>query len=343
LNNFAAQPKVSVIRFILLLIFQTTLTGFVFAQVNDSSVKSADSARLEELNPVHTDSLRKKRHITRVDSSAQNNADTLNKLSAAEQMDTTWMATSRQYQGKNFARYGYQENNFFGFSSKALLIRSNRKEFRGKELLFYSLLALLLFFAFIRLSFPKYINDLLQVAFRTTLKQRQIGEQLVQTPLPSLLLNFFFLISASMYIAFVLGHFELSDNFSFWLLCLYCFAALAIIYVIKFLSLKFFGWLFNITPTTDAYIFIVFMMNKIIGIYLLPFLVMLAFTDHDLYQVAFVLSYTGVLGLLAYRFILSYGLARSQIRVNPFHFFLYLCAFEIVPLLLIYKALMLWF
>ena len=330
-------------RFILLLIFQTTLTGFVLAQVNDSSVKSADSAQLEKLNPVPADSLRKKRHVTRVDSSAENNSDTLNKLSSTEQIDTTWMITSRQYPGKNFARYAYQENNFFGFSSKALLIRSNRKEFKGKELLFYSLLALLLFFAFIRLSFPKYINDLLRVAFRTTLKQRQIGEQLVQTPLPSLLLNFFFLISASMYITFVLGHLELSDNFSFWLLCLYCFAALAIIYVIKFLSLKFFGWLFNITPTTDGYIFIVFMINKIIGIYLLPFLVMLAFTDNDLYQVAFVLSYTGVIGLLAYRFILSYGLARSQIRVNPFHFFLYLCAFEIVPLLLIYKALVLWF
>jgi uncharacterized protein DUF4271 len=343
LNNFAAQPKVSVIRFILLLIFQTTLTGFVLAQVNDSSVKRADSAQIEKLNSPRTDSLGKKRHVKRVDSAAENNIDTLNEFSAKEQMDTAWMATSRQYPGKNFARYAYQQNSFFGFSSKALLIRSNRKEFKGKELLFYSLLALLLFFAFIRLSFPKYINDLLRVAFRTTLKQRQIGEQLVQTPLPSLLLNFFFLITASMYIAFVLGHLELSDNFSFWLLCVYCFAALAIIYVIKFLSLKFFGWLFNITPTTDGYIFIVFMINKIIGIYLLPFLVMLAFTDNDLYQVAFVLSYTGVLGLLAYRFILSYGLARSQIRVNPFHFFLYLCAFEIVPLLLIYKALMLWF
>jgi hypothetical protein len=338
LNNFAPQPKVSVIRFILLLIFQTTLTGFVLAQVNDSSVKNVDSAQPERPNPVHQDSVRKKKHVTLIDSSAQIKVDTTINISPTQQMDTSWLAISRQYSGRNFVRYAYQQNRFFGFSSNALLIKSNRKVFEGKELLFYSLLALLLFFAFIRLSFPKYISDLFRVAFKTTLKQRQIGEQLVQTPLPSLLLNFFFLVSSSMYISFVLGHFELSDNFSFWLLCLYCFIALAIIYVIKFISLKFFGWLFNITPTTDGYIFIVFMINKIIGIYLLPFLVILAFTSDDLYQVAFVLSYTGVLGLLAYRFILSYGLARNQIRVNPFHFFLYLCAFEIVPLLLIYKA-----
>jgi hypothetical protein len=271
--------------------------------------------------------------------------DSLSKDSALSQAlkDTIWLVIARQYPGKNFARQAYEQNKYFGFSSKPLMIRSNKKEFKGKELLFYALTALLLFFAFLRLSFPKYISDLFRVAFRTTLKQRQIGEQLIQTPLPSLLLNFFFLIAASMYISFVLQHYQLSDNFNFWVLCLYCFVALAVIYVIKFLSLKVLGWLFNISSTTDGYIFIVFMINKIIGIYLLPFLVMLAFTDNDLYQVAFALSYTGVFALLAYRFILSYGLARSQIRVNPFHFFLYLCAFEIVPLLLIYKVLVLWF
>jgi hypothetical protein len=118
---------------------------------------------------------------------------------------------------------------------------------------------------------------------------------------------------------------------------------LAVIYLIKFLSLKLFGWLFNITAAADGYIFIVFMINKIIGIYLLPFLVLLAFSDTEIYEAAFIFSYLGVFALLAYRFILSYGLVQNQIRLNPFHFFLYLCAFEIVPLLLIYKALLLWF
>jgi hypothetical protein len=132
-------------------------------------------------------------------------------------------------------------------------------------------------------------------------------------------------------------------NYNFWLLYFYCFIALAVIYLIKFLSLKFFGWLFNITATADGYIFIVFMINKIIGIYILPFLVLLAFTDNNVYDAAFIFSYLGVFALLAYRFILSYGLVQNEIRLNPFHFFLYLCAFEIIPLLLIYKALLLWF
>jgi hypothetical protein len=254
-----------------------------------------------------------------------------------------WYRVAAAYPGRNFIRQGWQTNKFFGFSSLRVTITSNKKEFKGKEILFYTVITLLLFFAFIKFSFPKYLGDLFRVAFRTTLKQRQIGEQLIQTPLPSLLLNFFFLLSAGLYLSFVLEHYQLANAYNFWLLYLYCFMGLTTIYIMKFLSLKFSGWLFNITATTDGYLFIVFMINKIIGIYLLPFLVLLAFTENALYEGAFVCSYVGVFALLAYRFILSYGLARSQIKVNPFHFFLYLCAFEIVPLLLIYKALMLWF
>jgi hypothetical protein len=322
-------------------VFQVIFGSFIFAQ-DDTLPKPIDST-VQRILPdtVHSVKVAKQPISARL----KPNVDSLVKdtLLLDVLKDTTWRAVAGLYPGKNFVRLAWEVNKFFGFSSTAIIITSNKMEFRGKEIIFYTLIALLLFFAFLKFSFPKYLGDLFRVAFRTTLKQRQIGEQLVQTPLPSLLLNFFFLLSASLYINFLLEHYQLATDYNFWLRDFYCFAALTVIYLIKFLSLKFSGWLFNITVTTDGYLFIVFMINKIIGIYLLPFLVLLAFTDDGLYEVAFACSYIGVFSLLAYRFILSYGLARSQIKVNPFHFFLYLCAFEIVPLLLIYKALMLWF
>jgi len=333
-----------VIRRISLLLFQVIFGGFILAQGSDTSSKPVDSLPVQGNHPVDSPHTIKRFHIS-ADSLPKKANDSLIKDSVVNEIpkDTAWKIVAGQYPGKNFIRQAYGLNKFFGFSSRPVAVTTNKKEFKGKEILFYTLIALLLFFAFIKFSFPKYLGDLFQVAFRTTLKQRQIGEQLIQTPLPSLLLNFFFLVTASLYISFVLQHFDLAADYNFWLLYFYCFVALTVIYIIKFLSLKFFGWLFNITATTDGYIFIVFMINKIIGIYLLPFLLLLAFTDDNIYQVAFALSYIGIFALLAYRLILSYGLVRNQIRVNPFHFFLYLCAFEIVPLLLIYKALLLWF
>jgi hypothetical protein len=93
----------------------------------------------------------------------------------------------------------------------------------------------------------------------------------------------------------------------------------------------------------DTYIFVVFIINKVIGIFLLPFLVLLSFLQGNAYIVALVLSWCGISLLLIYRFLLTYTSVRNQVRFNPFHFFLYLCAFEIAPLLLIYKALLFFF
>ncbi|MEI9809737.1 MAG: hypothetical protein WDO16_18775 [Bacteroidota bacterium] len=80
---------------------------------------------------------------------------------------------------------------YYGFGSPSVVVYTGRKKFEGKDGLFYLLIGLLLAFAFLRQAFPKYFNDLFRLLFRTTLKQKQVREQLMQTPLPSLLLNAF--------------------------------------------------------------------------------------------------------------------------------------------------------
>ncbi|MES1214247.1 MAG: DUF4271 domain-containing protein, partial [Bacteroidota bacterium] len=215
--------------------------------------------------------------------------------------------------------------------------------FNGNELLFYIIVSLLLLYALLRRSFPKYFNDLYRLFFRTTLKQLQIREQLMQTPLPSFLLNIFFLLSGGLYIGFLLEYGRLIPEKGFWLMAIYSIIGLSGIYLGKFVGLKLSGWLFNMKEAADSYIFIVFIVNKMIGLLLLPFLILLAYTKDYVYSVSLTLSVVAVVGLLTYRFVLTYGIVRKQVKVNPFHFFLYLCAFEIAPLLLIYKGLLLFF
>lgn len=255
-------------------------------------------------------------------------------------IDSAWKEMIRARSGKSFRDLVYQHHPFFAFDAPAFAASSDIKQFKGKEALFYVLIALLLIFALLRMLFAKYLNDLFRLFFRRTLKQRQITEQLSQTPLPSLVLNSFFIISAGLYIGFVLQHFNLGNQLNFWLLCLYSSAALGAMYLVKFLTLKFTGWVLNLSAATDSYIFIVFIINKVIGIFLLPFLILLAFAQADLYQVALTISWCGLGCLFVYRFILSYASIHKQVRVKLFHFVIYLLAFEIVPLLLIYKLLL---
>lgn len=215
------------------------------------------------------------------------------------------------------------------------------KIFSGKESLFYFLVFLLMLFGFLRITFAKYFTDLFRVFFRTTLKQKQMREQLLQSPLPSVLLNCFFVLSTGLYINFLLIHFELSLSSNFWLQYIYCILAISFIYIIKFLGLKLTGWMFNVYEATESYIFIVFIINKILGIVLLPFLLLLAFSSETIIETSFFLSWLLIALLFGYRVILSTGIARNEIKLSGFYFTLYVLGFEIVPVLLIYKLLLL--
>ena len=236
-----------------------------------------------------------------------------------------------------------KQHPFYNFRVRPFVVPTGLKVFRGKETLFYIISALILAFALMRIAFAKYFYDLFRVFFRTTMKQRQIREQLMQTPLPSLGFNLFFVASAGLYANFILYHYGVRPVDNFWVLYLYCCMGLAAIYLGKFIGLKICGWMFNMRQAADSYIFIVFIINKVIGIFLLPFLVVLAFSAEPLRSVAITISWFGIGLLVLYRFILGYSAVRNEVRFNLFHFFLYLCAFEVAPLLLIYRLLLFFF
>jgi hypothetical protein len=224
-----------------------------------------------------------------------------------------------------------------------ILKEGDKKIFTGKEYLFYYLIFLLILFGLLRRAFAKYFFDLFRVFFKTTLKQRQTQEQLLQSSLASVLMNSFFVLSAGLYVNFLLQYFQLVISDNFWLQYVYCAGAFAAIYSVKYIGLKITGWLFNVSNATDSYIFIVFIINKMLGIFLLPFLLLLAFADDPLYSSAMVISWIGISLLLIYRFILSYAALRKEVKLNSFHFILYILGFEVIPLLLIYKLLLLIF
>ena len=215
-----------------------------------------------------------------------------------------------------------------------------KKEVKGKEALFYMLLGVLLFFASLNRLFPKYFNDLYRLFFRTTLNQSQIREQMIQSPIPSLLLNAFFVITGGLYLDFIFQHYQLDFVEKFWLLYFYCCLGLTITYLIKYFGIKTFGWLFNVHQVADSYIFIVFVINKMIGIFLLPVVVLLAFVGESFFTIILALSFCGIGALFLYRFILTYSAIRKKISINQFHFFIYLFAIEIIPLFIIYKVLL---
>ncbi len=212
------------------------------------------------------------------------------------------------------------------------------QDHQSKDILFYAMSGLVLILAFIRLGFPKYFKNLFQLFFQTSLRQKQTRDQLLQENLASLFLNLLFFIAGGLYI----GLFVHTRNWiplSLWTLSLVGGAVLLLVYLCKYLFLVFAGWVFNMKEATSSYVFIVFMVNKIIGVFLIPFLLIMAFATPIITQTGMTIS-LGIIGILyGYRYFISFRVVQNKWKVNPLHFFIYLCAVELLPLLLIYKVL----
>lgn len=211
----------------------------------------------------------------------------------------------------------------------------------GNDATFYLLAAIVLLLALLRFFFARYFTNLFRVFFNTSLRQSQLTDQLLQAKLPSLLFNLFFVISGGIYVYSLLSYYKLVNPQNKWILYALCTAVLGFVYVMKFCILKFTGWVTGYKDTTNTYIFIIFLINKIIGIFLLPFCILIAFSDSSIVQIAVIVSLLLIGLLFLLRFFRSYGLLQNQLKVSRFQFFLYIIGIELLPLLLIYKGLML--
>jgi hypothetical protein len=283
------------------------------------------------LRIAHTDSARRADSLARIAP-----ADPLSPVKAPPAITGTYHGPD----ALSFWNKVLSLNPYFNFTGPPVVEIFEVHQSDSKDSLFYLVVGILFYFALIRLFFEKYFNNLMTLFFRVSLRQQQIREQVLQTPLPSLLLNLFFIITGGLYACFLLHYSQFGAGINFWYLYLDCMIGLGAIYLVKFLVLKFCGWVFSISRATDTYIFIVFLVNKMLGIFLLPFLIMITFSGDQARQIFITISLAMVFVLWMYRVLAAYRPIRNEIKLTPFHFFLYLCAFEIAPLLLIYKVLL---
>ena len=210
----------------------------------------------------------------------------------------------------------------------------------GKDALFYALLGMVLMLAVFRRLFPKYWSDLFRLFFRTTLRQRQLRDQLQLASLPSLALNVFFYLSLAFYLSLWLTRRGLDLLGGYWSLWLWLLIALVVIYSVKWIGLQISAWIFGQRELGEDYIFLVFTVNKMMGLLLLPSVIGMAFAEGWVYELLFVTSLFLIGGLLLYRGYLTYRVIRRQAALSPFHYFLYWLGFEVAPFMVLYRFLL---
>lgn len=249
---------------------------------------------------------------------------------------------------RNF--YSQKKNAYQLYNQKATLANAGDVLYKieqkfslpDKDLLFYSIIALLFLYGFIINIFPQYIPKLFSQFSQSSLRMLQNREQLLQNSIASLIMNISFVMSFSLFATLIIFNSHLLP-INFWEAYSYMCLFFLGLYLGKFICLTIAGYVFNTKDLVQTYIFVVFMINKVLGILLIPFILILAFAKPYLHPFA-----TGGAGLLMillvlYRYLFSLTSVRNKLHISSFHFFLYLCAFEILPLLILYKFIVQYF
>lgn len=234
------------------------------------------------------------------------------------------------------------QNKFLNNKGTPVSLSVEFRRVKNNDSLFYLISGIVLLLASLKYFYSRYFTNLFRVFFNTSLRQSQLTDQLLQAKLPSLLFNAFFIISGGMYSYILLSHYQLIHEENRWLMMTGSTVVIGVIYFLKFCTLKFTGWVTGLKEITNTYIFIIFLINKIMGIFLVPFIIIMIFSQSPLVKVGMTISLMSIGLLMVLRFFRSYGLLQNQLKVSWFHFSLYIVGIEILPLLLIYKGLMLY-
>jgi hypothetical protein len=230
-----------------------------------------------------------------------------------------------------------KDNFLLNSQSMPVAVLQNQRNPVIKDPVFYFTALLLLFLGILRVTFERYFSNLLRVFFNTSLRQSQLTDQLLQSKLPSLFFNIFFVVIGGLYVYLLLIYFGKATYVDWQVLC-FCILAVFAIYLSKFIVLRFAGWLTGYKQEAETYVFIVFLINKMISLILVPLVVIIAFSGYQLSKVGVIVSFIVIGMMLILRFFRSYGLLQHRLKVSPFHFFLYIIGVELLPILLIYKG-----
>jgi len=235
-------------------------------------------------------------------------------------------------------QYAVAQNLYLNTNLLPVAVGSKEMAPTFTDLIFYIILSILLLLAFLRFFYTRYFNNLFRVFFNTSLRQSQLTDQLLQAQLASMLFNLFFIVTGGLYSYFLLLHYHWVKADNAVLVISASVVILAIIYLIKYLTLKFTGWLTGNKEVANTYLFIIFLINKILSVLLLPFVIVMAFAMPGLKNVAVVLSILLVVLMFLLRFLRSFGLLQHKIKVGWFHFLVFIAGIELLPILLIYKG-----
>jgi len=201
------------------------------------------------------------------------------------------------------------------------------------------LLFSLLLMAIIKFSYGKFLSKVIDSLFNYQVASNLFKEKNMTNLRGAIFMNLLFFVNTTVFIVVLINQFHTGPlPFQGIQLFFLCFLGLLGLYLIKFVGFGIIGQVFKGPRESREYIHTVFLFNKNLGLFLFPIIVSSPFIAP--YAVPLLLQLGIAMAGFFYLLRLMRGLKiLFKKHVPIFYMILYLCALEILPLLMIYKSL----
>lgn len=236
----------------------------------------------------------------------------------------------------------YGESRYLNYAQPAIKRVEYPKRKTDTNYLFFVLGTLAFLIALLRNSDRKHFSTLFRVLFNTSIRQSQLVEQLRQARQTRFFYTMlaYLILGLALYFLFFYTGFLSGATPKKALLA--CMAFIFILYGGKSLFMHFAGWLTNKSREISYYLFNISLVNITLSILLLPLLFFIAFSGGEVSKAFVVIAVIVVAVLLSLRFIKSWSLVQHSFRFNILQFIFCFFSLEVLPVVLIVKALSLY-
>jgi len=194
--------------------------------------------------------------------------------------------------------------------------------------------------ASVRISYSKYVKSLFQSLVNYSTSFRMFGEKNYSILHGAFRLELLFYITFSIFVYHVIHHFQLTLVHQKLSLYLSSFIFVLLYYFGKKIVYSALGLIFEGTAETKEYLFNVDNFNRSLGLVLFPIVALINYYPAN-NPVNMVIAGIFIV-VVFYIFLIQRGISillRKQFSI--FYLFLYLCTLEFLPLLLLYKVVVL--
>ena len=198
--------------------------------------------------------------------------------------------------------------------------------------------ALLLLFAILRVSFTKQLQTIVQSFFSNRVLNNLNKEDNLFTSWPFLLLFVQFGFTVGMFFYLVSQFYHLAFSGSGFQFYLSISVLIVVLYILKIVILRVLGHLFNVQKPVNEYVTILYLSYFNLSLLFIPLVIAFALSPLKYAPIFIAISFILLGTIFAFQFIRAGVNILSNNRFSKVYLFLYFCALEICPILILIKA-----